>query len=61
MVTGSSSGIGKAIATELARQGADVIVHCRFGSPKIQQVCQTITELGVECQTVFGDFADNPN
>lgn len=61
MVTGSSSGIGRAIANEFARQGADVIVHCRFGSPKIQEVCQTITEHGVECQTVFGDFTDNPN
>jgi 3-oxoacyl-[acyl-carrier protein] reductase len=61
MITGSSSGIGRAIATEFARQGADVIVHCRFGSAKIQDVCQTIIQQGVDCQTVFGDFADNPN
>ncbi|MFN8458301.1 MAG: SDR family NAD(P)-dependent oxidoreductase [Anaerolineae bacterium] len=27
LITGSSRGIGRAIAPELARQGADVIVH----------------------------------
>jgi 3-oxoacyl-[acyl-carrier protein] reductase len=61
MVTGSSSGIGRAIATELARQGADVIVHCRPGSTKIQSVCQSIAQLGVECHTVFEDFSETPN
>ncbi|HEY7884884.1 MAG TPA: SDR family NAD(P)-dependent oxidoreductase, partial [Cellvibrionaceae bacterium] len=29
LVTGSSRGIGKAIALELARQGFDIAVHCR--------------------------------
>lgn len=61
MVTGSSSGIGKAIALELARQGADVIVHCRLGSPRIQSVCQSISDCGVDCQTVFGDFSSQIN
>ena len=33
LVTGSSRGIGKAIATELARQGADIVVTARSTQP----------------------------
>ncbi|MBI4314417.1 MAG: SDR family NAD(P)-dependent oxidoreductase, partial [Chloroflexi bacterium] len=32
LVTGSSRGIGQAIALELARQGADVVVNYRQGA-----------------------------
>lgn len=34
LVTGASSGLGKAIATHLARRGAHVVMACRSGIPR---------------------------
>ena len=41
LVTGSTKGIGKAIAIELAKEGADVIINGRH-APLVDQV---VTEL----------------
>jgi citronellol/citronellal dehydrogenase len=52
IVTGSSRGIGKAIALELAREGADIVVAARTEMPggpfpgTIQQTAQEIVALG---------------
>lgn len=61
MVTGSSSGIGRAIAIEFARQGANVIIHGRADSEKMNAVCSEIANLGVGCKKLFADFADTPD
>src|ERR1700741_4266780 len=45
LVTGSSRGIGKAIALRLARDGYDVIVHCRGRREEADAVAQTIIQL----------------
>ena len=56
VVTGSSSGIGKAIAIELARSGADVVLHGRSRSANLDEVAHTITEMGQTAHVVLADF-----
>ena len=46
VVTGSSSGIGRAIALELARAGADVLVHARQNRPAPKKSREAIRSLG---------------
>ncbi len=40
LVTGSSRGIGKAIALQLAKAGFDVTVHARSRQAEAEQVVQ---------------------
>ncbi len=46
LVTGSSRGIGRAIALRLAREGADVVVNYRRQTAAAQETATAITELG---------------
>lgn len=46
IVTGSSRGIGRAIALECAREGADVLVNYKTGREEAEAVAREITELG---------------
>ena len=46
LVTGSSSGIGRAIAIALARAGADVHLHARSNQPGLNEVRQQLARLG---------------
>lgn len=45
LVTGSSRGIGKAIALRLAQSGFDIVVHCRSRIEEAEEVAQSIREL----------------
>jgi 3-oxoacyl-[acyl-carrier protein] reductase len=56
LVTGSSSGIGEAIARALAREGARVVVHGR-NAERAQGVADDIIREGGEASVALGDLA----
>jgi 3-oxoacyl-[acyl-carrier protein] reductase len=58
VVTGSSSGIGRAIALELAAAGAAVLVHARQNADGAKAVAAEIRRQGRHCEVVLADLAD---
>jgi 3-oxoacyl-[acyl-carrier protein] reductase len=58
LVTGSSSGIGAAIAKELAAGGAKVAVHYRGNSDGAAAVQEAIVSTGGSCNIYQADVAD---
>lgn len=55
LVTGSSRGIGKAIALQLAQAGFDVTIHARSREAEAQQVVEQIQQLGRNSHYVLFD------
>jgi 3-oxoacyl-[acyl-carrier protein] reductase len=55
LVTGSSKGIGEAIAMALAREGVNVVVHGRDGV-QAERVVGGITATGGRAFAVLGDL-----
>jgi 3-oxoacyl-[acyl-carrier protein] reductase len=58
VVTGSSSGIGRAIALAMAKGGADVIVHCRESVSAGDEVVREIKCLGRRSVLLTGDVGE---
>jgi 3-oxoacyl-[acyl-carrier protein] reductase len=58
LVTGSSRGIGRAIALRAARDGYDVVVHCRARTAEGQAVCAEVAALGRQARLLQFDVAD---
>lgn len=56
VVTGSSSGIGRAIALALARAGADVVVHGYRSVARGEAVAAQCRELGVSAWATLADL-----
>ena len=59
MVTGSSSGIGRAIGLRLAAAGADCLVHGRQRGDAAAEVAGQIRKIGRQSEVVLSDLSDN--
>jgi 3-oxoacyl-[acyl-carrier protein] reductase len=58
VVTGSSSGIGQAIALELASAGADLLIHAGHDRAAGQATLEQIRKLGRQSELIVADFTD---
>lgn len=58
LVTGSSRGIGKAIALYLASNGYDIVVHCRSRRAEADQVATEIREIGQAARVLQFDLSN---
>jgi 3-oxoacyl-[acyl-carrier protein] reductase len=58
LVTGSSRGIGRAIALELAAAGYDLVLHCRSRHDEAEQVGRDVRQHGVSARILQFDIAD---
>ena len=58
LVTGGSRGIGRAIALALARDGFDLVVHCRSRVEEAEAVAAHARALGREARVLAFDVAD---
>ena len=57
LITGSSRGIGKAIALQLAQSGFDIVVHCRSRVEEAEEVAQAVRELGQRARVLQFDVS----
>lgn len=58
LITGSSRGIGAAMAVGLGRAGANMVVHYVENVETANDVCQSIQSLGSQAVAVKGDLRD---
>jgi 3-oxoacyl-[acyl-carrier protein] reductase len=58
LVTGSSRGIGRAIALNLANAGYDVVVHCRSRREEAEAVQAEVETLGRQARVLQFDISD---
>ena len=57
LVTGASRGIGRAIARELARNGAAVAINFKASLSHAESLAAEIREMGGECMLIQGDVS----
>ncbi len=58
LITGSSRGIGKAVALGLAADGYDIVVHCRSRREEAEAVAAAVRALGRRARVLQFDVSD---
>lgn len=58
VVTGSSRGIGRAIALELARRGADVLIHAGHDARAAEEVAAEVQSLERQSEVLLCDLSE---
>ena len=58
LVTGSSRGIGKAIAFAFGRAGARVVLNASRSKDQLAEAKKELEEMGVSCMAVLADVSD---
>jgi 3-oxoacyl-[acyl-carrier protein] reductase len=58
LVTGSGSGIGRAVARRLAAPGVGLLIHARSNREGCERTREEVEARGAEAQVVLGDLAD---
>ena len=59
LITGGSRGIGRAVALELAREGARVAINFSSNEAKAQEVADEINNAGGECIIYKANIANS--
>ena len=58
IVTGSSGGIGRVVATVFAKEGADVVIHYRSKESEAKELVKTINAMGRKALPAKVDFTN---
>ena len=58
LVTGSSRGIGRAIAVAFAQAGARVILHASKPAPRLDEALAEVRDIGADATAVTCDLTD---
>ena len=58
LITGSGRNIGRAIALDMAREGANVVINARSNTAEAESVAREAEEVGVKALVTMADVSD---
>ena len=58
VITGSSRGIGKAVAEEFAKNGYHVVINASKSADELEETRKEFVNKGYSCSAVLADVSD---